>query len=1254
MVITNTVNEQIDGAFVLNVEFRFDDLRAYRQKVFDFADANGSSRILLGQQDGTDNLEFVIVQGGQIYRIVAESALTQGALQSFQVGIDLDGVMRIVAGDTIIAEGRGVVPLDVERDLSFVGRSTWPGDNELVGDVTTLTVANYASLAELAGLQGTSQYATLAGAQTIVIGQQDADYYDTFDAEGDGEISGVQALSVIPIHSMVLPDGKVLSFGATSAFPPDGRFVYSIFDPETGVEKILPNTTEVNIFCSHMALDPLTGNVIIMGGDNVYVEGGGFEEDGVHDVLIFDYKTQTMQQAPEGNLQFGRYYGSTANLADGDILIVGGIDSGYKGATFAEVYSSQTGIRTLTGAEMPELDDAYQGGDWYYPHLFVATDGRVLVVEANGNEMYWMTTDGTGTVQKIGATGFESFQLSASITYGIDKVALLGSDGGIYVADISQDVPVWTRVAELDQARTNAALVQMADGRVAVVGGNAAWGETNPPDGVNAATLEIEIWDPVTNTVELLDEANGVPRLYHSSAILLADGTIWTGGGGAPGPIANANVEIYAPDYLYGADGGLADRPEILSAPSNIEAGQTFTIQVDDSSAIARMTAVKSGSYTHTRNADSRFFDLDFTVVDGTTISVSTPPKAAMLPGAYMLFALNGAGTPSQSSMLGVDMVDLVETPNLTPEDSVFEYYNIDYEDIDGAFSLSVEARFDDLGLVQQKVFDFSAPVGEASRILMGQFGDTASMEFVIVQGGQIYRIIAENALVEGEFAKWTVGINGNGQMSIAKNGTVLATGQGVVPQDIDRSFKFIGESPAITDDRFDGVIRNLEVTNQGDAPASGVFYFDGSYYQRGSDGLTYEQALAEATALGGKLLEVDSRAESDFVTAIFNDGRNPIWLGISDAADEGVWRNSDGSLASFTNWLPGQPNNEFGANGGQNYAAIVTADGRWDDFYNTNSAFNINGQFVSAETRTIIEFDAVAPDPVEPDPVEPDASIRFGNSTYELGTQGLTWEEAQAEARERGGKLVEIDSQAENDFILQTFGDGTNSIFVGFSDAANEGVWVGADGEEATFVNWLPGQPDNSGAGQDYARIASTNGRWDDGETGQRAFRDGDGPWNFSATSISVIEFEDEPEFVFEGSRYELGTAGLTWEEAQAEARDRGGRLVEINSQAENDYVLQTFGDGQSSIYIGLSDAKEEGVWVGADGQEATFVNWLLGQPDNSGGGQDYARIASTNGQWDDGENYQSAFKVDNGPWDLGASSITVIEFALTDAFVM
>jgi hypothetical protein len=35
------------------------------------------------------------------------------------------------------------------------------------------------------------------------------------------------------------------------------------------------------------------------------------------------------------------------------------------------------------------------------------------------------------------------------------------------------------------------------------------------------------------------------PRLYHSTALLLPDGSVLTAGGGAPGPVKNLNAEIY-------------------------------------------------------------------------------------------------------------------------------------------------------------------------------------------------------------------------------------------------------------------------------------------------------------------------------------------------------------------------------------------------------------------------------------------------------------------------------------------------------------------------------------------------------------------------------------------------------------------------------------------------------------------------------------------------------------------------------------
>ena len=44
-------------------------------------------------------------------------------------------------------------------------------------------------------------------------------------------------------------------------------------------------------------------------------------------------------------------------------------------------------------------------------------------------------------------------------------------------------------------------------------------------------------------------------RLYHSTSLLLPDGSVLTAGGGAPGPVTNLNAEIYYPPYLFKKDG---------------------------------------------------------------------------------------------------------------------------------------------------------------------------------------------------------------------------------------------------------------------------------------------------------------------------------------------------------------------------------------------------------------------------------------------------------------------------------------------------------------------------------------------------------------------------------------------------------------------------------------------------------------------------------------------------------------------------
>jgi hypothetical protein len=272
-----------------------------------------------------------------------------------------------------------------------------------------------------------------------------------------------------------------------------------------------------------------------------------------------------------------------------------------------------------------------------------------------------------------------------------------------------------------------------------------------------------------------------------------------------------------------------------------------------------------------------------------------------------------------------------------------------------------------------------------------------------------------------------------------------------------------------------------------------------------------------------------------------------------------------------------------------------------------------------------------------------PRPSVVYNGNTYQLGTPGLTWEEANAEAQRLGGHLVTISDAAENDFVVETFG-GEAPIWLGLTDQATEGTFVTTTGETVTYTNWLPGEPNNNGVAQDFAVIASVDGKWDDGNnTGQLFF---DGSWKAGFTNLTVIEFDA---ITFNGSRYQRGTPGLTWEQANAEAQALGGHLVTINDEAENNFVVKTFGadalSGWQPIWIGLTDSGTEGAFEWTNGESFLYENWLPGEPNNDGN-QDYASIGSANGQWDDISN-QGGYSLIDGAWQAGLVNLSVIEFS-------
>ena len=133
----------------------------------------------------------------------------------------------------------------------------------------------------------------------------------------------------------------------------------------------------------------------------------------------------------------------------------------------------------------------------------------------------------------------------------------------------------------------------------------------------------------------------------------MPDATVLTAAGGDPGPVRNMNAEIYYPSYLFNADGTPAARPTIVAAPQVVYLGQPFQVTVGAGDQINRATLLRIGAATHSLNLDQRFFELALSGAGTPQLWVAPPSNINFaLPGYYMLFVFNAAGTPSLAKIM--------------------------------------------------------------------------------------------------------------------------------------------------------------------------------------------------------------------------------------------------------------------------------------------------------------------------------------------------------------------------------------------------------------------------------------------------------------------------------------------------------------------------------------------------------------------------------------------------------------------------
>ncbi len=455
---------------------------------------------------------------------------------------------------------------------------------------------------------------------------------------------------LIAIHAVLLPDGRVMSYGTNASGAQGAQLIYDIWDPTLGTDSnshlVLPNTTNTDIFCSAQSV-MISGDVLTSGGD---LTVNGIRNSANNGTTIFSPSANTL--TANTPMTYARWYGSLVSLPNGKLAIFGGRQNvgaltPAQPAATPELYDpSLRAWTSLTGATSVP---AFGGTDaWYYPRSYIAPGGNVFVLNAGKGTMFYVSTSGVGSITQSKVTAPVGYFAFPTIAFAPGMALSVLMNQQVVVIDYRTSTPVVTPTSNIDQARYWGSGTILADGRVLVTGGSEVYNE------MTGVAYQAQIWDPGTG-LWTAGASAAKPRLYHSSALLLPDATVLTAGGGAPGPVNNLNAEIYYPPYLYAADGTPAVRPAIIATTANaFNPGDTVGITVGPTDTISRLTFVRTGSATHSNNSDQRFIDLPFTQEGQNVTAVLPTDSTTLLPGFYMLFAFNSAGVPSVSSLINI------------------------------------------------------------------------------------------------------------------------------------------------------------------------------------------------------------------------------------------------------------------------------------------------------------------------------------------------------------------------------------------------------------------------------------------------------------------------------------------------------------------------------------------------------------------------------------------------------------------------
>ncbi|KAB8295126.1 hypothetical protein EYC80_007057 [Monilinia laxa] len=475
-----------------------------------------------------------------------------------------------------------------------------------------------------------------------------------------GDWGPVISMPLVPVAGFVeYSTGNIWTFAAYSPISFQaglhGYTISAVYNPTTGsVSSANISNTHHDMFCPGISL-LFDGRAIVTGGDTA-------DKTSIYTSSANTWVTGPAMQIPRG-------YQSTATTSTGKVFNIGGSWSGGHGGKNGEIYDPASNTWSLLpGCPVaPMLTADAQGAFRTDNHAWLFSWKNGSVFQAGPSKaMNWYGTTGTGSQVAAGLRNSDTDSMCGNaVMYDAvnGKIFTAGGSTSYQNSEATNNVhlitigtphvaPTVQTLTSMTYKRAFANGVVLPDGKVIVTGGQpyaVPFTDTN-------AVLTPELWDPATQTFTILPP-HTIPRTYHSMALLMLDGRVFTGGGGLCGSCAtnHADAQIYSPAYLFNTNGTLANRPVISSATSTVAVGGTVTIQTD--SEVTTFSMTRYGSATHTVNTDQRRIPLKPVTTNGNTYTFTIPADPGIaLPGYWMFWAINSAGVPSVASTIKITL----------------------------------------------------------------------------------------------------------------------------------------------------------------------------------------------------------------------------------------------------------------------------------------------------------------------------------------------------------------------------------------------------------------------------------------------------------------------------------------------------------------------------------------------------------------------------------------------------------------------